>query len=198
MTKELFNLDFDEGTICNQGAFQSQSLWRNCSWPRSIVTLILMKELSTTTGLFNLDPNEGTILTKELSVTKGLFNLDLDERSMCNQGAFQTRSWRRNCLRPRGFSTSILTKEMSATKRAFQPRSWWKVIKRLFNLETRVVYDQGPFQHRSWQRNCLQLRGFLTSILTKELSATKGLFNLDLNKGIVCDQRGFSTSILTK
>ena len=143
----------------NQRAIQCWN--QSCLWPRGFSTSISMKELSRLRGFST------SILTKELSATKGLFNLDLDKGIVCDQ-------------------------------RAFQPRSWRKVIKGLFNLETGVVCDQGAFQHRSWRRNCLQLRGFSTSILTKEQSTTKGLFNLDLDNGIVCDQRGFSTLILTK
>ena len=34
-----------------------------------------------------------SILTKELSATKELLNLDFDEETICDQGAFQPRSW---------------------------------------------------------------------------------------------------------
>ena len=152
-----------------KGVFQPWSWRKNCLWPK---------------GLFNLDLDERivydqrgfstTILTKGNQRAFQPWN-----RSCLWPGGFSTQ---RNCLQPRGFSTSILTKEMSMTKGAFPPQSWQKIIKGLFNLETRLVCDQGALQYQSWWRNYLRLRGFSTSILTKELSIAKG----------------FSTSILTK
>ena len=97
----------------------------------------------------------------------------------CDQEAFQSWSWNWSYLWPRSFSTSILTKEMSATKGAFQPWSWRKVIKGFSTFKSKLSVTKGLFN-------------------MKEPFATKGLFNLYLDEGIVCDQRGFSISILTK
>ena len=80
-----------------------------------------------------------------VEVTKRLFNLDLD-------------LWR-----PRGFSTSILTKGSQGTfqpqnrscgdKGSFQSRTWWKVTNGLFNLETGVVVTKGLFNLNLDKRN---------------------------------------------
>ena len=98
----------------------------------------------------------------ELSVTKGIFILDL---------------WRRNCLQPRGFWTSILTKgnclwPQSWRRNYLWPRSW------------------------SWRRKCLQPKDLDldegdvcnqgTLILTKEMSATSILIlNMELSVTLI-------------
>ena len=124
----------------------------------------------------------------------GLCSLDLDEGIICDQGALQPRSWRRNCLRLRGFSASILTKELSMAK-GFSTSI---LTKGLFGFSTSILMKgkQGDFQ--LWNRCCLWPRGFLTSILTKELSATKGVFNLQSWWKVCLWPRGFSNLILMK
>ena len=110
-----------------KGAFQP---W---SWRKVIKGFSTFKsKLFVTKGLFNM---------KEPFATKGLFNLYLNEGIVCDQ---------------RGFSTSILTEG-----------------------------NQGAFQ--PWNQTCSWQRGISTSILSRELSATKGLFIFDLYEGIVCD-----------
>ena len=149
-TKGIFNLYLDKGNVYDQRGFSTSILTKDnqrafqpwnqtCLRSRGFAISILMKELSATKGLFNLDLDERTVYGQ------GLFNLDLNERSVCNQGAFQ-------------------------------PQSWWKVSKGIFNVETGAVYDQGAFQPQSWRRNCLQPRGFST-------------FNLDERS--VCDLGAF-------
>ena len=89
--------------------------------------------------------------------TKGLFNI-LMEGTICDQGAFQPRSWWKVCLRPRDFSPSILMKDLSATKGNFN-----------LDLDKGNVFNRGAFKPWSWWKVL-----FVTSILTKELCVTKG------------------------
>ena len=78
-------------------------------WPRGFSFLILIMELSTTMGLFNLDLDEGSVYNRDLD-KETIYDLDLDKRNVCNQ---RTWSWRRWCLRPKDL---ILTKVVSTTK----------------------------------------------------------------------------------
>ena len=116
--------------------------------------------------------------TLVIDVIKRLFNPNLETGAVCDQGAFQPRSWQRNYLRPRGFSTSILVKELST-------------IKGLFNLNL----DEGTICDHDLDEGTICDHNLDEGIICNHNLDEGTVCDLDLDEGTLYDK---GTLILTK